>query len=171
MGPPSSCRRALGCPSRGHGLHLRGHCFPLSRPFSNCQSPVRPWASLQVYSGNPWTRYSGHLGPSGPKSEKESVNEFPGPVGPEPKESKKSQNRLFVKNFDGFSTPISGESWRSCPNRRRTRCTEHGSNKIRPSKKIRTLQSSEIGCLQGQRKWSLSMYLQVVETCGCFNHS
>ena len=32
--------------------------------------------------GIPWPCYRGHLGPSGPKSEKESENEFPGPFGP-----------------------------------------------------------------------------------------
>ena len=58
-----------------------------------------------------FARYKGHLGPLGPKLEKDSENEFPGPLGLGPKkaktESKKSQNRLFFNYAHSFSTPFS----------------------------------------------------------------
>ena len=55
--------------------------------------------------------YRGHLGPSGPKLENGSENEFLGPLGPGIQkvetESKKSQNRRFFNYFNSVSSPFS----------------------------------------------------------------
>ena len=55
-------------------------------------------------------RYWGHLGPSGPKLQIESENEFPGLSASGSKEVQngveKSQNRLFFDYFDSFPTPF-----------------------------------------------------------------
>ena len=57
------------------GRHFVGACSTIG-----CRDTL--WAIL--YGGRigiPWPCYRGHLGPSGPKLEKESENKFPGPLG------------------------------------------------------------------------------------------
>ena len=61
-----------------------------------------------------FARYRGYLGPLGPKWQKESENEFPGPVGPRAQkvqngvenEPKSTVSQQF-NYFDSFSTPFS----------------------------------------------------------------
>ena len=65
-----------------------------------------PSTVLLLTVGIAWTCYRGYLGPSCPKLEKESENEFPG-TEKSKTESKKSPNRLFFNYFDSFSAPFS----------------------------------------------------------------
>ena len=55
--------------------------------------------------GIPWTCYRCHLGPSGPKLQTESENEFLGPLGPGAQKSKtEPKNRNMPVDFDSFLT-------------------------------------------------------------------
>ena len=66
---------------------------------------VRPKLRPQI-AKIPWPCYRGHLGPPGPKLEKESENDFPGPLGPRAQKInnrvEKSQNGWKPVNFTLF---------------------------------------------------------------------
>ena len=63
--------------------------------------------SLRVCLAKTFARYRGHLGPLGPKLEKESENDFPGPLGPGAPRPRgpKSRNRIRKRvKIDCFLT-------------------------------------------------------------------
>ena len=81
---------------------------------ANCLAPLQQSKSLgPVFSRMDvlcWDSVDLLQGPLGAKLEKESENEFPGPLGPGAQkvqnELKRSQNRQFFDYFDSFSTPF-----------------------------------------------------------------